>query len=447
MSPNPWERVVGPGQNLPTSHKQEIVKVNREYIIPPKGKAFLPYQVDGIAYALSRKRVLIADEMGLGKTIQAIGVMNSYPTNTLVLIVCPKSLVPNWLAELEEWHWGGCNVLVCHYEALKKFPPQPWELVIIDEAHYIKNPKTKRSKEVTAIAARADRLLLLTGTPILNSPVDLFPLLQLLDPGRWDDFFGYCRKYCDAKYVPFVTSKGFQGRRWDASGASNLEELNEELQASCMIRRMKCDVLKELPEKRWQVVVLENGEKGNHLPGLTVDNYNTVIRKLRSNKVEFQDISAARHTQSLAKVADVIRFVELLVTSKEKLVLFAHHKDVIQRLYDCLKEFGCVRITGDTSAEDRGHAVQCFREDPNCRIFLGSMHAAGVGLNLTVADTVVFAEPDWSPSIMNQCADRVHRINQKNAVNIYILVLDGTLDCRIMKVLVKKQKVIKEVLG
>ncbi len=457
--PNPWEKVIQYGESVPgqpdmtPKRNIEIVTVDPSRIVAPKGKVYLPYQHEGIQYALSRQRVLIADEMGLGKTIQAIGVMNTECIDRReysVLVICPKSLIPNWMDELAEWRRGISRVHVCHYEGLRKLDidPRGYDLVVVDEAHYIKNPKTQRSKQVTAIAKDAKRLLLLTGTPILNSPIDLFPILELLAPEVWNDYFAYARKYCDAKYVPFITKSGYNGSRWDVSGASNLGELSERLHESCMIRRMKADVLTELPEKRWQVVLLDNSKKGeSFLPELNVENYNAVIKKLRSQKVEFEKISSLRHEQALAKVPEVIQFVEATLASVPKVILFAHHWDVLDKLYTWLQPYGVVRITGETSLEDRGHAVDCFTDDPNCRVFLGSMHAAGVGLNLTVADTVIFAEADWSPSVMNQCADRAHRIKQKNAVNIYILVLDNTLDARIMKVLVKKQSVIERTLG
>lgn len=464
---NPWEKVIGPGDKFPTSpgqktfvstpKKVELLTVKESQLRTPKGKEYLPYQRDGIRYALARTGSIIGDEMGLGKTIQAIGVMNAVRPSPRdyyrALVICPKSLQLNWQRELQEWLIPHDNhmVEVCHYEGISRNASialhEQWDLLVVDEAHYIKSAKAKRTKEVVALAKYAKRILLLTGTPILNSPIDLYPLLKLVCPDHWPSFEAFAKRYCDAHYMPFITARGYQGLRWDYSGASNLEELKEKLYNTCMIRRMKFDVLKDLPPKRRQIILLDNPnhEDDIHID-INVDNYNEVIRKLKSDKVRFDAISKTRHDQGLAKVAEVIGHVEDVLKSVEKVILFAHHLDVIEALSRHLAFTGMVCVTGKTPADERQNAVDCFNDDPNCKIFIASIHAAGVGLNLTAAEMVIFAEPDWSPSVMCQAEDRAHRIGQKNSILVQTLVWNHSLDARICKVLVKKQEIIERTL-
>lgn len=234
----------------------------------PDGLSYLPYQRGGIAYALARRGTLIGDEMGLGKTIQAIGVVNADVSIRSVLVIAPKSLTVNWVRELDRWQTrdlsvGRANgkipdaaIVVSSYEEAKKHETvlceRGWDLVIIDEAHYIKNSRSQRSKTVTAIGQRARKVIALTGTPLPNRPIELFPILKLVDPEHWDQgpkggFFRFARRYANAHH---------NGYGWDFSGACNLPELQEKLRATCMVRRLKKDVLTDLPAKRRQIVEL-----------------------------------------------------------------------------------------------------------------------------------------------------------------------------------------------
>jgi SWI/SNF-related matrix-associated actin-dependent regulator 1 of chromatin subfamily A len=227
----------------------------------------LPYQVAGVEFASAQfakgKHSLIADEMGLGKTVQAIGVINSNPEISRVLIVCPTSLILNWWSEMKVWLTRDIGVSVVSYDSLHKVNTLALDLVIFDEAHYIKNPKTDRCTESKRVASKAKRVLLLTGTPIENRPLELWPLLQILDAKTWDppgtikrdgkrvkvgagegaNFFSFAKRYCNAHRVQ-------RGRKtfWDFNGATNLGELNEWLKKTGMIRRLKRDVLTELPD-------------------------------------------------------------------------------------------------------------------------------------------------------------------------------------------------------
>lgn len=349
-----------------------------------------------------------------------------------------------------------------------------WDVLIVDEAHYIKNPKAARTKAVLGypgnkkkkeepIDGLIDRTelkrMFLTGTPILNRPIEMQTLLGALAPEQFGNFFQFARRYCNAT----------QGRfGWDFSGASNLEELQEKLRASIMVRRLKREVLKELPAKQRQIIPLPlNGAKKLvEQEAKAFDRYENGLNELHDDadfahasgnekaykaavaalaeaqKVAFEEMSEVRKAVAVAKVPKVIEHLEnAFEQGIKKIVLFGHHHDVCNPIF---AHFGnaAVRLTGeDTKMSDRQASVDRFQTDPTCKLFVGSIKAAGVGHTLTAAAHVVFAELDWVPANVTQAEDRTHRIGQKNSVYIQHLVLDGSLDARMATMLVEKQEV------
>ena len=427
----------------------------------PANRAYMPFQRAGIAYALEaldkHGACLIADEMGLGKTIQAIGVINASPAIRRVFIVCPASLKLNWERELGAWGVHSLQVgifpepseiTIVNYDILKKVKLDNWDLLICDEAHYLKNDEAKRTKELRRLAGCCKKILFLTGTPISNRPRELWSLLQIMAPATWDPagsykgksfeqgqgggWWKYAFRYCDAKRSWVTNTKCI----WDFSGASNLEELQERLRSSLMIRRLKMDVLTDLPPKVRQVVPLEgdypedDGDMGD---------WSEATYDKKATRVAFTDWSRVRCEQGIAKVPAVVSHISEILDEGQKVVIFAHHKEVIRLLHE---ELGGVVVTGDTSQAARQAAVDAFQTDPSVRVFIGSIGAAGTGITLTAASTVVFAELDPRPYIMSQAEDRLHRIGQKDSVLVQHLVWAGSLDEKIASILVKKQAVI-----
>lgn len=452
----------------------------------PEGLAYLPYQRAGIAYATSRSNVLIGDEMGLGKTIQAIGVANSDPTVKQVLIVCPSSLRLNWKREWKKWFiresdvhvveggsassWRNASCIIVNYDVLskhrKRIDALKIDLLIADECHFCKNPKTIRSQALLGyrrenkdgISAR--RKVFLTGTPIANRPVEMWPLIESLDPlGMGSNFFGFAKRFCDAKKID-----GY----WDFSGASNLSMLQEELRAGFMIRRLKADVLKELPAKRRQIVEIPsdgvtavmNREAGfveqrdEVMADLEAkvelskasenpEDYTNAVESLRAGTMAaFTEMAAIRHDTAVAKIPFVVEHLRSAL-DEGPVICFAHHKDVINAI---VNEFpGSVKITGDVPLQERQNAVDAFQRGDS-DLFVGNIHAAGVGITLTRSSHVVFAELDWVPGNVSQCEDRAHRIGQENSVLIQHLVFSDSLDAVMAKTLVRKQEVIDQAL-
>lgn len=456
-----------------TQAKSRATVAPDDVTIPvPEGRELLGYQAAGVAFALSRQGTLIADEMGLGKTVQAIGVINASPDVKTVLVVCPASLKLNWKVEIDRWctrdhatdifpersdpglYKIDCVITIINYDQLKKLPQTGWDLLVMDEAHYIKNPDAKRTKLMQSLAKKCKKKLLLTGTPILNKPVELWTLLQVTNPENWDPggfykgkivgpgegrgFFPFVKRYCDAMKVN-VGSKEV----WDFSGASNLDELQEKLRASCMVRRLKADVLRDLPPKRRQVVMLDVPASKNEEAAfveLGLD-YETAIEQLQGKFIRFDKLSKARHDTALRKVPAAADHIREVLESTSKVVVFAHHKDVVQDLEDSLRDYNPVTITGDTVTEWRHEAVQRFQTDDSCRVIIGTIGAMGVGLTLTAASTVIFIELSWVPAELTQAEDRLHRIGQRESVLVQHLVAQRSIDANMIDTVLEKQEI------
>lgn len=356
-----------------------------------------------------------------------------------------------------------------------------WDLACLDEGHVLKNTRSQRAQAVlgrpakraskgkaaieaaSGIVDRAARRLILTGTPILNKPIEMQPLLAQLAPKEFGNFMYFAKRYCAAE-LKTIGRKSF----WDFSGASHLDELQNRLRSTCMVRRLKADVLKELPDKVRQLVLLPvNGtaslvkaeiddfddaetERRTELQAEAElahasgdkDAYQKAIDALEQvEAIAFRKISKARHRLALAKVEKVLEHLDgVAAEGVEKFVVFAHHRDVIEKI---AKHFGeaAVTLTGETSLTDRQAAVDRFQNDPTCKVFIGNILAAGVGITLTAASHVFFAELDWRPAFILQAEDRLHRIGQKNTVFVYHLVIDGSLDARMAAIILAKQRV------
>lgn len=473
----------------------------------PDGLAYLGYQKAGIAYALRCDNTLLADQMGLGKTITSIGVFNADPSIMRVLVVCPASLRLNWRREFEKWatrpieafvvnggkpsDWmvpatanGRAVVAVVNYDVLAKhrkaIDATGWDMLVCDECHFCKNPKAVRTKAVlgsvtrgkrTAEGIKARRKLFLTGTPIVNRPVELWPLVEALDPqGLGKSFFSYAKRYADAHETKWG---------WDFTGASNLEELQRRLREGFMVRRLKDDVLAELPPKRRQVVEIPaNGASAavaeeraiyeghrEYLEALAeriaeaeeearaghrdmVDLYGAgLVESWRReyaerSRVAFAEMSKTRHAVALAKVPHVVEHLRDAL-DEGPVVCFAHHRDVIAAIEAEFPE--AVALTGETSMEDRQAAVDAFQAGA-AKLFIGNIQAAGVGITLTASSHVVFAELDWVPGNMSQAEDRLHRIGQRASVLVQHLVLEGSMDADMARKLIDKQEVIDKAL-
>jgi len=442
----------------------------------PDGLELHPFQRVGVQFLATHDSALVGDEMGLGKTVQVIGAMNVVRPRS-VLIVAPLSLTLNWRNELAKWStldlsvgvanaksWPESDIVVVHPDILVKHQfelRRHWDLIVVDECHFFKNSKTQRTKALFDRGVQADRKWALSGTPIPSRPVELQKVLHWLQPdcSEWS-WWHFTTTYCGAYEDRF-------GRHCD--GASQLARLQDELRSRVMIRRLKRDVLTELPAKVRQLVTLDPSSVTGAKAALAAEqkaekaaekeqaeakkalekakpgseSYNAAVSRLTRPEIEFESMSTVRHNSALVKAPAVAAHVRgLLDAGTAKVVVWAHHHDVIDILVDELAEFGVVSITGETSQANRQAAVEAFQGDDAIRVFVGSITAAGTGITLTAASVAVFGELDWVPGNVTQAEDRIHRIGQgADSVLIQHVVLDGSIDARLASTLVAKQAV------
>jgi len=400
-------------------------------------------------------------------TVQAIGFINNKPINGKILVVCPATLKINWFNELKKWlvvkrpiHIMGnrgldmlSDINIINYASLVKHKKDllsyPFELLIADESHYIKNNKAQRTKAFMAIAKKIPYKLYLTGTPILNRPIEMQTMLKSLGFEIAQDRWKYAERYCDLKRNDFG---------WDLTGHSNLKELKGLLHNRLMIRRLKENVLKDLPPKTRQVISLEPDgfNEGIKRHSSVIDNllasgsnFDVAIRNLFSSGVKsIADISKIRKEAALKKIPLAIQHITNVIENTGKIIVFAHHRDVIDELTLKLRtKYKGVVVTGATPQNDRQNLVNIFQTDSECKFFIGSIAAAGVGLNLTAANILVFLEFDWSPGMMEQVEDRCHRISQTNKVLIQYIVFNGSIDSYMLNMILDKKKVIDKTLN
>ena len=474
-------------------------------IYHPQSVTPFPYQIAGVEYILPRPAVILADEMGLGKTGQALLTMNMrHPVEAL--IVCPSILKYNWLKEARKWMIGKITAYVyeskkirlyegritnhnkntilhiINYDILEKFKERligiPFNFFVADECHYIKNMDSKRSKISVELAQKAKWKIFITGTPIYNKPKDLFVSLNIIDPVMFGNFFSFASRYCGARKVKFNNKSVMQ-----YGAATNVDELNTILRANYMVRRMKKDVLKDLPDKLKDVIILNESDldvlvqkekkavedsakeeerlkaEAEELKKLAANDkqfeelYKNKVKSLREIKFKnFGELSRIRKEIALKKVPYVIEFVKEMLDSNEdpqsKIVIFGHHKEVLQKIYQEMKKYNPVIITGDVSDGERQRAIMMFKEKNTTRVFVGSMGAAGTGVDglQQNCNTIVFAELDWTPALVDQAESRLQRIGQKNTVWVYHIVANESIDSRIIKLMMEKEKVSKEIL-
>lgn len=437
-----------------------------------------PYQAYGVEWLKNHPAALLADDMGLGKTAQAIRYAEAVGARN-VLVVCPASLKINWQREWAMWAGrkahisnstnGGVFklddvVVIINYDVVHarraEVTSRVWDLVIFDEAHYLKNQKARRTRACFGFRSfkpiDGERKLLLTGTPVLNKPVELWTLLRYLRPDVWRDYFGYVKRYCGAFKGPWG---------WDVSGATNLDELQRVLRSNLMLRRRKEEVLTELPPKLRQIVEVEPDSGARKLiqrdagiidralkalglgkeETLTEEEFSEAVwAMMGGDGIPFEEQSTVRRETGEAKIPAAIAHLTDAVGAGHKVVAFAWHQEVIQRVAEQFP--GCAVVTGDTSVPKRQSAVDRFQTQDDCNLFIGQINAAGVGLTLTASSHVVFIELPWSPALVTQAEDRCHRIGQHDSVLVQHLVLANSLDSKMAKVLLQKQRTIWDAL-
>jgi len=423
-----------------------------------------PYQRVGVRFLADAGRAILADEMGLGKTAQAVRAAEEVGAAT-VLVVCPKSLILNWLREIDRW--ASCRLaaplwsddtelpavpwIVTNYDALRKHLPAllAWrpEVLIVDEAAAIKNRKTQRAEAVHALAKVARYCWLLTGTPVRNNPAELWSLLHALYPARYTSYWRWVERHC-------VTARNPWGGV-DILRVRDEDRLREEL-APLMLRRTKA--LLGLPPKTRETVLVgmtpEQGRLYRQMRDLflaAVDKEKVVTApSVLAQLTRLRQICCSPALiggpDSSGKTDAVIDIVEANADA-HKILVFSTFAEYVKLLCSKLQRWGTVGITGDMAAQDRDEAARRFTEDPDCRVLVGTVTAMGEGLNLQAADLVVFANRDWTPAVNEQAEDRAHRRGQDKPVHVITLVTAGTVEEHVEDLIGRKLAVIAQVLA
>lgn len=423
-------------------------------------KELYEFQKEGVEFIDSKKgRALIADEMGLGKTIQAITYLQLHPELRPAIIICPSSLKLNWMKEWREstndedpevlygktpYKTSG-DVLIINYDVLSSWVDHLKTIyptvIIFDEAHYLKERSAKRTQAAKELCKRAPHIIALTGTPVVNRPSEMFNTLQILEPIRWSSFWKFAKKYCGA----YQSHWG-----WVYNGASHTDELHQLLTQTVMIRRRKDEVLKQLPAKTRTVIPLEITNRKEY--DMAEDDFLVWLAgkdKEKAIKAAYAEamvkMEMLKQLTAHGKMEQCIDWVNDMIDSGQKLVLFCTHRAVIDILINEFKTVA-VKVDGSVTGEDRAKAVVKFQTDPTCMLFIGNIKAAGIGLTLTAASNVAFLEYPWSPGDLVQAEDRVHRIGQEaESVNVWYLTAVNTVEDSIIKLLDKKRKVVDSV--
>jgi len=421
-----------------------------------------PHQADGVAFLLSKKRVILADDMGLGKTRQAIVALEVGAAKGTILVVCPASLKLNWKREIlmvdpaasvevigahheppQEPRW-----IIVNYDILRKHADRlhsiDWAGIILDEAHFIKNASQRTNHCLKLLGVHTDArapvsgpgyVFLLTGTPMTSRPKDLFNLLRCVGHPSARSFLSFAKRYCDAYRNDFG---------WVTTGASNIDELNL-LMKEVSIRRRKDEVLDLPPKIRSWVPVDISGSAAAFAAVERFLAWYAATDPSQPNDTEFLSrltkVRTALHKAKHKAVSERIRDV---VDAGEKVVVFTCFREGIERHRRKLGDTA-VTITGSDTPERRMAAVDRFQTDAGVRVVLCNIIAGGVGITLTAGTHVIFQDLDWVPANHAQAEDRCYRLGQNSRVTVEYFIAAGTLDTYIAELLEQKIKLIAAV--
>lgn len=450
----------------------------RDYVIPAGGPTLtadlFPFQVNlGIPHILSKNRSCLAHDPGLGKTAQALGAVSMKEGRTL--IVCPSFLKINWAREITKWwpkiprvakvlespkqvdmDWTADFVVTSDAMLLKPWvrdgiKKQDFRFIFIDESQRFKTPSASRTialfggktkiMQSTGLIYKAEHVSALTGTPMLARPIELWPMLYAMAPETIDfmsyEEFGF--KFCG----PVRNDYG-----WTFLGSHNEEELKERIRKKFMQVIHRHDVLPELPEKIREIIYVEDDNRYADLKKLDTELLKDLKRRDYEPPATLGDYAKARHANGLAKVTWVKNYVQdlLLHDPRERIILYAYHRDVVQDLARYLAAFKPRVINGGVPPETRVEIEDEF-QGGKCRLLIGNIQAMNLGLTLTAATRVVFAEYDWTPSQNEQAEDRANRIGSKWSVYCQYIVFPNSIDEKILESVIKKQETIKKVIG
>jgi SWI/SNF-related matrix-associated actin-dependent regulator 1 of chromatin subfamily A len=422
----------------------------------------LEHQKTAIEKLVGSKRFILADDMGLGKTTSTI--IAALETDIKkILIICPASLKINWEREIR--NYTDRSVYICegknfstehdfvivNYDIIKNFydlkdkenspiTKGNFDLVIIDEAHYISNPQAQRTKLINNFVKDIDYLWLLTGTPMTSRPINYYNLLNLIESPVAQNWMAYVIRYCQGYQF-----KAGNRKVWNVNGASNLEELRDRTSRQ-VLRRLKEDVL-DLPEKIITPIYLRLKSKHyEELVGEYYEWYNKNPNESKSLTVQFNKLMKVRQVVAEEKISDTIEIAENILEQGKKVIIFTNFTETLHKIHS---HFGkkAVYLDGTCSKVQRQYSVDQFQDNDKIKVFVGNLQAAGVGITLTAGEAVIFNDLSFVPAHHQQAEDRAYRYGQKNCVSVYYPIFENTIEGIIYDMLINKKNVIDTVMG
>ena len=442
-------------QIVPTHTKK--VKIDYTPFIhrPP-----LPHQEIAIERLLTNEKYILADDMGLGKTTSAV-IASIVQKSKKTLIICPASLKLNWKKEIENYFKGSIGIvdgkswvsgdyIIINYDILKNFHSldnnkkreildSKFDLVIIDEAHYISNSKAQRTKVVNQITNKIKNVWLLSGTPMTSRPINYYNLLNIVESRATTNWVGYVLRYCAGRQF-----RGPGGRKiWDVNGASNLDELRERTKDK-VLRRLKEEVI-DLPDKIITPLYQELKSK----------EYEKEVGEYVDWSDENKNQGIAIHLAKLMKVRQIIandkvditcELISQALEQEKKVIVFTNFTAPLMAIHEKFKKNSVV-LHGSQKKEERQKSVDDFQTDPNAKVFISNLKAGGVGITLTAAEVVIMNDLSFVPSDHSQAEDRAFRIGQKKNVSILYPLYENTIEQIIYNILQKKKNIIDTVMG
>lgn len=476
----PWPAGIGPVHDSYHSWESDGCEMHNRCHI-------LYFQNEDIQQILGRladgKNILLANEMGTGKTVEVIGIINALHPKR-IFIACPNNMKLVWRNhirdfcvwddikdELEVAHTAlylYSDVVIMNYEALAtkwadSVKKQEWDLVIFDEGHYLKTPSSKRAK--AAFGIKGKHQIIMTGSPIVNYPYEIFPLIHYLDRATWPEYGRF---------------EAMFGSRSSERLGRNLNRLNELLRNTIMTRRLKKDVMKELPRKRRQIIEFETTpeikrliEEENKLFSSTLNDdelvrwansiknesdvaegdfdWSAIIEALtHTRRYAFEEMARIAHLIGKAKLPFVYEHIENALDTRDKVVVFGHHRDVLTAVHE--RFAGSALLLGGNANQGlaTAQAIERFNDDDNCRVLAAQVSNAQ-GYSIKGSSTVIFIEEDWVPGVMTQAEDRVHGIgrgdSEAKSCLIQHLTFENSLDTYKAKLTIRKQKSIDRAVG
>ena len=439
-------------------HKENVVNVDySKYDNRPP----LSHQKEAIEKLLKNDKFILADDMGLGKTTSTV-IASLESGAKKILIICPASLKLNWEREIRNYtdrsvyicegkKYEDSDFIITNYDILKNFhDPKDkenslilktnFDLVVIDEAHYVSNAQAQRTKIIMDVTKNIKKLWLLTGTPMTSRPMNYYNILKLIDSPVSQNWMAYAIRYCNG-YQFRVGSK----KVWNVTGASNLDELRDRTSKQ-ILRRLKTDVL-DLPVKIITPVYLRlKSRLYEGLMGEYYDWYNNRTEESKSLTIQFSKLMKVRQVIAEEKIEHTIEIAENILEQGKKIIIFSNFTEPLKKIHE---HFGksSVYLDGSTSKPARQDAVDKFQTNDKIKVFCGNMKAAGVGLTLTEAEAVIMNDLSFVPADHSQAEDRAYRYGQKNNVSIFYPLFDNTIEGVIYDILSRKKQIIGTVMG